>query len=103
MFTLYNNATLRKFLPTIEFILKGKKDSKAADSLLTDSDVSTEDLQEAVKHARKELGGAYATTILVLVSAIMKLRKVTPLPKDGKVRIHFFPSSIVSTRAVRDR
>lgn len=90
MFTIYNNFVLRKYLPAIEDFLKSKKkQGKAVDSLLTDADISREDLLEAVKHVQEQLGGQYVTTIHVLVSAITKLRNVSPLPKDHKVRIQW--------------
>eukprot|EP00961_Rhodomonas_salina_P077825 1044533-Rhodomonas_salina.1 len=70
MYVKYNGR-LRNFLRVMQERL-GRRKSAAA-------------VKEALESARKELGNAYVTSIVVLVSAMQKLRIINPLPPGRTV------------------
>ena len=65
------NEEMRSFLPVMESELK-------------DSAWTPEDMLEAAARARKKINARFPTTILILVSGLLKLRLVDKLP-DGRL------------------
>jgi hypothetical protein len=80
MYKIYNEL-LRNFLKFLNKELEGQI-------------VTTETMGKALKLAKKELGDQYTTALLVLVSAIIKLRTVSKLPANRTVYRGFAGANI---------
>ena len=69
------NSKMRELMSKIEPVIAG----------LSEEARTPEKVMQEMEKAAKQIGKDYTTTVLTLVSAIVKVRTSSPLPEDKKV------------------